>query len=143
MIFGWAPKLNFNVPIRLSFKHRVIDDIVSFYEHDADLIYLGFRPNDSIILHKQYSQHYHFKYESILQNPRLAHLIPLIMSNQTQRVFTGMSPSYSGFTSFNSIFEGGNLDLVIKVGQDEYDLFMRVDSNTRGHFSWYNFTING
>jgi hypothetical protein len=42
---------------------------------------------------------------------------------------------------FDSTFEGGNLDLVIEVAPDEYDLFMRVDSNTRGHFSWFNFKI--
>ena len=23
----------------------------------------------------------------------------------------------------------------------EYDLFMRVDTNTKGHTSWYNFTV--
>jgi hypothetical protein len=34
---------------------------------------------------------------------------------------------------FDSIFEGGNLDMVIKVKPWEYDLYMRVDTNTRGH----------
>ena len=34
---------------------------------------------------------------------------------------------------FDSNFESGNLDLVIKTGQNEYDLYMRVDTNTRGH----------
>lgn len=33
------------------------------------------------------------------------------------------------------------MDVVIKVGNFEYDLFMRVDSNTRGHVQWYNFTL--
>jgi hypothetical protein len=27
------------------------------------------------------------------------------------------------------------------VDSNEYDLFLRVDSNTRGHFNWYNFTV--
>lgn len=31
--------------------------------------------------------------------------------------------------------------MVIKVGENEYDLFMRADSNTKGHFTWYNFKI--
>ena len=34
---------------------------------------------------------------------------------------------------FDSDFESGNLDLVIKTAQYEYDLYMRVDTNTRGH----------
>ena len=46
------------------------------------------------------------------------------------------------------MFEGGNLDAAFKVylfiyqvGNHEYDLFMRVDSNTRGHLQWYNFKV--
>jgi len=42
---------------------------------------------------------------------------------------------------FESTFESGNLDLVVEVANNEYDLFMRVDSNTRGHFSWFNFRV--
>jgi len=34
---------------------------------------------------------------------------------------------------FDSYFESGNLDFVIKLKNKEYDLYMRVDSNTRGH----------
>ncbi len=34
---------------------------------------------------------------------------------------------------FDSNFESGNLDLVIKKKDLEYDLYMRVDTNTRGH----------
>lgn len=30
-----------------------------------------------------------------------------------------------------------------KVGSWEYDLFVRVDSNTRGHFNWFNFVVSG
>jgi|JI6StandDraft_1071083.scaffolds.fasta_scaffold65258_1 hypothetical protein len=42
---------------------------------------------------------------------------------------------------FNGAFEGGNLDCVIKVSPDEFDLFLRIDSNTRGHTGWYFFSI--
>lgn len=34
---------------------------------------------------------------------------------------------------FDSNFESGNLDRVYKVRDLEYDLFMRVDTNTSGH----------
>ena len=45
------------------------------------------------------------------------------------------------FLKFNADFEGGNLDVAIQCDSYEFDLFMRVDSNTRGHTNWYNFTI--
>jgi hypothetical protein len=34
---------------------------------------------------------------------------------------------------FDSKFESGNLDRVVKIGESEYDLYMRPDANTRGH----------
>ena len=34
---------------------------------------------------------------------------------------------------FDSIFENGNLDMVFKAKEDEYFMYMRVDTNTRGH----------
>ena len=42
---------------------------------------------------------------------------------------------------FNSDFEGGNLDIAMKQGRNEYDLFMRTDSNTRGHHQWFYFSV--
>jgi hypothetical protein len=57
-----------------------------------------------------------------------------------RRPFLGHNPSYPDLV-FDSLFEGGNLDLAVRVTPTEYDLFMRVDSNTRGHLQWYNFTI--
>ena len=42
---------------------------------------------------------------------------------------------------FYSNFESGNLDLAIKISELEYDLYMRVDANTRGHLNWFLFTI--
>jgi len=54
-----------------------------------------------------------------------------------------MNPSMESGIQFNSIFESGNLDVVIRKNDKEYDLFMRVDSNTKGHTSWYNFEVKG
>jgi hypothetical protein len=42
---------------------------------------------------------------------------------------------------FDSNFESGNLDMAIKVGEKEYDLYMRVDTNTRGHHQWFHFSV--
>jgi len=30
----------------------------------------------------------------------------------------------------------------VKVGASEYDLFLQVDSNTKGHLQWYNFKVS-
>ena len=40
---------------------------------------------------------------------------------------------------FDSDFESGNLDLVIQRSKNEFDLYMRVDTNTQGHTNWYYF----
>jgi hypothetical protein len=55
------------------------------------------------------------------------------------RGFIGMNPEiFEGegrekVLLFDSKFESGNLDMAIKIKDNEYDLYMRVDSNTRGH----------
>jgi len=32
---------------------------------------------------------------------------------------------------------------VIKGPKDEYDIYLRVDSNTRGHTNWFYFSVKG
>ena len=41
----------------------------------------------------------------------------------------------------DSSFESGNLDMAVQIGQNEYDMYMRVDSNTRGHHQWFYFKV--
>lgn len=43
---------------------------------------------------------------------------------------------------FDSDFECGNLDLAIYINPVEYDLVMRVDSNTKGHTAWFYFKVS-
>ena len=58
------------------------------------------------------------------------------------RLFTGMNPTLrKDDIRFDSNFECGNLDLAIMVAPDEYDLLMRVDSNTKGHANWFFFKV--
>jgi cytosolic carboxypeptidase protein 2/3 len=66
------------------------------------------------------------------------------------REFVGMNPKLSSLIedydplkelTFNSDFESGNLDMVYKVKPFEYDLFMRVDTNTRGNQQWFYFSV--
>ena len=40
---------------------------------------------------------------------------------------------------FDAMFESGNLDRVVMVSPKEYDLYMRPDTNTRGHHQWFFF----
>jgi hypothetical protein len=57
--------------------------------------------------------------------------------NSLRRVINAADEQYL----FNSNFESGNLDAAIRVKSDEYDCFLRSDSNTRGHCNWYYFSI--
>lgn len=43
---------------------------------------------------------------------------------------------------FDAEFQSGNLDLAIRVKKNEYDLFIRSDTNTRGHTNWFYFTVS-
>ena len=53
-----------------------------------------------------------------------------------------MNPLYkTQKLTFDSCFESGNLDCVVKVGDNEYDLILRIDSNTAGHIMWYYFKV--
>ena len=42
---------------------------------------------------------------------------------------------------FDSCFEGGNLDCAVRLKMNEYDLLMRVDSNSVGHIQWFYFRV--
>ena len=59
------------------------------------------------------------------------------------REFQGMSPDVEwNDLHFNSNFENGNLDMVVKTGDGCYDLYLRVDTNTKGHFNWFHFEVS-
>ena len=47
--------------------------------------------------------------------------------------------SGEGTLQFDSNFEGGNLDVVVRTKENEYDLYIRADSNARGHNQWFYF----
>lgn len=34
---------------------------------------------------------------------------------------------------FDSDFESGNLDMAVQQSKNEFDLFLRIDSNSKGH----------
>jgi len=43
---------------------------------------------------------------------------------------------------FDSNFESGNLSKVYCVEEDEYDLFLSVDTNTKGYTQWFSFSVS-
>lgn len=43
--------------------------------------------------------------------------------------------------TFDSAFESGNLDIVQMKTRDTYDLYMRTDTNARGHHQWFYFSV--
>lgn len=53
-----------------------------------------------------------------------------------------MNPKFPYHPEFSSDFESGNLDLAIHVEKEEYDLYMRVDTNTYGHNQWFYFRVH-
>lgn len=43
--------------------------------------------------------------------------------------------------SFNSKFESGNLNQVLRLSPTEYTLWLREDTNTKGQRQWYFFEV--
>lgn len=94
--------------------------------------YLGPRYENTYFMH--FGKHYRFPYSHIRPPDRLRF---------TDRQFLGNNPDCCEDLGFDSLFESGNLDCAVRVGPDEYDLFIQVDSNTKGHLQWYNFKVCG
>lgn len=58
--------------------------------------------------------------------------------NDASDDYIGMNQNYlernkDDHVIFDSDFESGNLDLVFEYTNNEYDLYLRIDSNTKGH----------
>jgi len=149
MLFGWKPKSNASkVPVPLKYSSQMVEDIVEkLYDEEntelqqfPELVYQGFRPDNSFFVHEKFSspETYTFRLSHLLAS-RHAY-IQKNMSNSSEnmpRPFFGMKKDVAeDCLVFNSTFEGGNLDTVIRKYTNEYDLFLRVDTNTRGHTSW-------
>lgn len=63
---------------------------------------------------------------------------------EAERAFVGMNDEAEtpDPLTFDSNFECGNLDMVLKPKPYEYDLVMRADTNTKGHHQWFYFSFN-
>ena len=135
MLFGWKPKsLMHGGPIPLDFT---MDNIPA-----KNCIFHGYRPEDTLELHESFSNPSTY---SFTINPTVRHAFTVIrkktQKNDT-RPFVGMKPDLEGENLiFDSNFESGNLDKVSKAKEDEYDLYIRTDSNTYGKNQWFYFSV--
>ncbi|CAG9331274.1 unnamed protein product [Blepharisma stoltei] len=135
MLFGWRPtSILQNGPIPLCFT---LDKIST-----QTAIFYGFRPQDSLELHECYSSPETYKFTI---NPVLRHAwnsIKKLGPANNAQPFKGMKEGLDiKDLIFSSCFESGNLDKVVKVKDDEYDLYLRTDSNSYGHNWWYYFKV--
>lgn len=55
---------------------------------------------------------------------------------------SGLSQDCDDSLTFDSCFESGNLARAVRIGEWEYDLFLRRDFNTTGHMQWFYFAIS-
>lgn len=99
-------------------------------------------------MHEFLAKTYRFKYSYLLNND-FAHLKPFykkfysLFEPQLKRPFHGTNPNISRRELlFDSSFESGNLDCVVRLRALEYDVILRVDSNTSGHVLWYYFRVH-
>lgn len=162
MKFGWRPSIKGKVlPIPLVFD---VEDEFFALDHYIDIrnpkrgcyptIYQGWRPSDSLKLHKKLlaNQHKYHGSEYPFKMPgELPSMVQKLLDQQMmERVgvnrnddgddrWSGMANSFKSryesgeILQFDSAFECGNLDRVVMVTPNEYDLYMRPDTNVRGH----------
>ena len=123
MRLGWRPKElgPSGAPIPLSYKHG------DGPPNSSEPLYLGPRFLTSLEMHRQFANKpdaYEFEFPTQATK---------IKKSDPPRAFVGMNPALSGDIKFDSNFESGNLDEVVQISKTEFDLYMRVDTNTRGH----------
>ncbi|CAD8105961.1 unnamed protein product [Paramecium sonneborni] len=137
MVLGWVPTQYQEEIINVQFYNELNDQLIEHYQKNDPnkIVYLGYRPNDAMQFHKQFSAQSNYSYKNS-KNIQFK-------SSQNQQLFVGMNPNSEYQIQFNSLFESGNLDLAIQKSEFEYDLFMRVDTNTKGHTLWYFFEVTG
>ena len=137
MLSGWCPP-KYRSPYPLS------------YESDYDLpeknpiVYQGYRPSNSFIIHSIYSDNTESTYPFSYSDPSLVSYLTRRAKNPAAEILNGMvERPPEDCLIFDSCFEGGNLDRVEMISKDEYDLHMRIDTNTTGHMHWFFFSVTG
>jgi hypothetical protein len=140
--FSWVPKdLKSNGPIPITYWNSDLTTCSG----GLKTVYYGDCPKDSYSMHRQFKAHdpsYYYDFEHPLASA-YDFLSRKLNKVHDTRPFTGMAPDCpDDCLHFNSTFECGNLDRVVMVSADEYDLYVRPDSNTGGNFQWFYFAVS-
>jgi hypothetical protein len=97
-------------------------------------------------MHSLLAKNYRYKFKHLL-NSDYEYLKPFFKKFYSEfeplykMPYHGMSPRIKTTLIFDARFESGNLDCVVRNRFNEYDLFLRIDSNTNGHIMWYYFKV--
>lgn len=141
MIFGWKPKIPKSSPIPLDFNLNPLPSCKDNPDQKFPIIYHGYRPPNSHIMHKLFSNKSTYNYlikSSISVDIEYNYKNAAV--NSLGR-YNGMKKEFTEEIEFDSFFECGNLDKVIKYSKNEYDLYMRSDTNAYGSYKWFYFQI--
>ena len=138
MAMGWKPKLP-SCPLPLSYNNTYLDTLTTHLPSDDrfKLVYFGPRYTNSVQLNQQYN--YYWRYRS-RYNTTINVVKQAIkrVGEDGRRLNLDKTRNQ---IDFDSAFEGGNLDMAVRVKPNEYDLFLRCDTNTRGHTAWFYFKV--
>ncbi|CAD8082969.1 unnamed protein product [Paramecium primaurelia] len=130
MLNGWMPNIQY--PIRLKFEMN--DDMLWSVQRDQ-LVYVGPRYVDSMEMCQKYLNNYQ-------PTKNQTDMMEAIQKKQRQlRLFINRPQAQKHFIQFDSDFESGNLDFAFQVRPNEYNCYMRCDSNSRSSHSWYHFSL--
>lgn len=166
MRFGWRPEQKdaSGAPIPLHYDFEPVQiPINPATNKQFSILYLGPRINTSTEVHKKFANKENMTmdecpdvrpkgrdknepYGSYIFNfPLKTPYVPP-HSFDERPAFVGMNPKLQEKELeqeliFDSAFESANLDMVIKTKPMNYDLYMRVDTNTRGHHQWFYFSV--
>ena len=137
---SWKPDSNFEgspIPTQFNFEDQRISIALNYSEEN--IVYYGFRPQDSLYMHEAFHKG---NYPFDLPSKDIYILINAVRTYKTKyRAHRPLGMVKNEPFIFDSNFESGNLDLVVRVKEGEYDLYMKPDSNTRGHHQWFYFSI--
>ena len=146
MMFGWRPDIEpiSGAPIPLYYEYETFEAPTELPSGLMKTIFYGKRYSDTHKLHYAFSDKrpceaipsvgYNFTF------PPVDIPYPNYYWREDPPPFEGMWPSMKHSLIFDSDFESGNLDMVVRRNELEYDLYMRVDTNTRGNHQWFFFS---
>ena len=141
LFFGWKPKIGIKNPFPLFYNDRLIQNLETL----CNYLYRGFRPVHSYKLHEYFSGQGKYPYSnksfSLYMNEEIKELMKLNVKHDLPELKPSGCQAGSPQVEFDSFFESGNCDLVVESSHLKYDVYLRVDSNTRGHTHWFYFRV--